>query len=143
MVHGFRFDCTCTIDDISDKRSAWAEAHGPLCDTQDAASLLRTARDMPSFERPGGHDDARACRSPKRGECLCRSDWSLVPLGSSYVTSPTHTHPHPHTHTPRTLCLLRMAQVRLPIFMPVGTQGTMKGLTTKQLAATGCKCDPN
>lgn len=32
--------------------------------------------------------------------------------------------------------------MQLPIFMPVGTQGTMKGLTTKQLAATGCEWLP-
>eukprot|EP00040_Diaphanoeca_grandis_P034576 m.214955 g.214955 ORF g.214955 m.214955 type:complete len:403 (+) comp33181_c2_seq4:466-1674(+) len=29
--------------------------------------------------------------------------------------------------------------VNLPIFMPVGTQGTMKGLTAEQVKSTGCK----
>ena len=30
-------------------------------------------------------------------------------------------------------------QVQTPVFMPVGTQGTIKGLTSSQVEACGCK----
>lgn len=38
-------------------------------------------------------------------------------------------------------CELRLPHgaVPSPVFMPVGTQGTMKGVTVKQLEALGCR----
>jgi len=35
--------------------------------------------------------------------------------------------------------VLRHAVVDTPVFMPVGTQGTLKGLTSEQLDELGCR----
>ncbi|HND53369.1 MAG TPA: tRNA-guanine transglycosylase, partial [Pirellulaceae bacterium] len=43
------------------------------------------------------------------------------------------------TSARRSRLLTRHGAVELPTFMPVGTQGTVKGLTVDQLAATGAQ----
>ena len=38
-----------------------------------------------------------------------------------------------------TILTLPHAAVKTPLFMPVGTQGTLKGLTSEELESVGCR----
>lgn len=80
-----------------------------------------------------------AAPAAESGTCGCKSDMAGVKAGSSALPLALRIVAECPVSKARA-CVLTLphSSVNTPVFMPVGTQGTMKGITAEQLEQLDC-----